>query len=695
MKWLTTLTLIIMVTALVGAFEYSDSTLPKLEREVTAGTEIVTGTNYSINTNRSDYWDDNDYFNTTQTDTIGSILTISLTWLNSWLDNTLGDYDETIRTTEEIIATHFVGDGSKLWNVNASGNETWLQFNSNGTLNATYYMAYDTENRTQFIRSARFQTSDDYQEGYELWFVGKEVNQTQTPLDFLIQTGDNKNVDTGTDYSTPSGDITIETGAGGTCSLVNDYKCQGDSGDITIVTGHSGENWEPTHSTPHGANAGDINLNTGDAKEVTGSDASNQYGGSGGDIISVLGQGGDVDGGGNFGGTQYGGRGGGYYFTSGAGGDSYVATDPEVADGGDAGLLSFTGGTGGAGTTTKNNNNVYSGIGGTLNLFGGLGGRTIGSSAFNQNLYSGDGGSINLTGGVGGLATTYASGNARGGDGGNVILDGGLYGDAIDLGSGNEIEGKNGNLIFKIAGTLKGILNGTTSYWGFGTSEPTSFFNILQSSGSQLRLSHSASNYTDFTTDSLGNLIINSTNNMVGINTVPSYPLHVTGDNGNITAYFEKNISAGGYITHTPIYDTTKGEALEFIKSAEEHIDENGKPIHSTYYGFVENEVEICVNSETITETEKVCKIVQEREVIVKRNLLGQITNVTLTDNLINVTRCYNNVIETEVCTETETIVEEGVLVDDYISMLEQAIKELKDENTNITARLNALESEK
>ena len=45
---------------LAGDYGYSNPTLPTLQPEVSTGTNIVIGANYSINVNRSDNWDDLD-----------------------------------------------------------------------------------------------------------------------------------------------------------------------------------------------------------------------------------------------------------------------------------------------------------------------------------------------------------------------------------------------------------------------------------------------------------------------------------------------------------------------------------------------------------------------------------------------------------------------------------------------------------
>lgn len=73
----------------------------------------------------------------------------------------------------------------------------------------------------------------------------------------------------------------------------------------------------------------------------------------------------------------------------------------------------------------------------------------------------------------------------------------------------------------------------------------------------------------------------------VGINTVsPSYPLEVTGNVSGISIYSEANISATGYNTRTSVYDKTEGSALDLIKDADELIDIKGNIIHENFYGY-------------------------------------------------------------------------------------------------------------
>lgn len=55
---------------------------------------------------------------------------------------------------------------------------------------------------------------------------------------------------------------------------------------------------------------------------------------------------------------------------------------------------------------------------------------------------------------------------------------------------------------------------------------------------------------------------------------------------GESLAWFSNNVSATGYLTRTSVYDTSKGLALDSIKSSNELVDLNGEINHSAFYGY-------------------------------------------------------------------------------------------------------------
>jgi len=73
----------------------------------------------------------------------------------------------------------------------------------------------------------------------------------------------------------------------------------------------------------------------------------------------------------------------------------------------------------------------------------------------------------------------------------------------------------------------------------------------------------------------------------LGIGTTsPSFPLEVAGNSSGISIYSHANISAEDYITRTSIYDKTEGDALSKIKDSDYYLTDD-KIDHSKFYGYV------------------------------------------------------------------------------------------------------------
>lgn len=119
----------------------------------------------------------------------------------------------------------------------------------------------------------------------------------------------------------------------------------------------------------------------------------------------------------------------------------------------------------------------------------------------------------------------------------------------------------------------------------------------------------------------------------IGIqNSTPSYPLTVSGNgSGDITAWFEKNISATGFISRTNVYDTSKeGSAIAKLKPSSELIKQDGKINYQGFgYSYVNWTVREVISTTITTEqyeeclTEQLCET-KEREI--KTPIYGNVT---------------------------------------------------------------------
>jgi len=218
----------------------------------------------------------------------------------------------------------------------------------------------------------------------------------------------------------------------------------------------------------------------------------------------------------------------------------------------------------------------------------------------------------------------------------------------------------------------------------------------------------------------------------VGIGTsTPRYPLEVLGGNAtdnNISAYFEKNISATGFITRTSVFDKSKN-VWDYIKDADYFTDENGKIEHNKFYGYsswgakdinksvnVNKEVEVCKQipimeevcetknecnweldgkyyeevceevevckqeqTQTCSDTKEVCNYVEvedSKELYDNKIMSEKICETVPTNCLLDFEEVCETQIQVEV-TYPETIIEEGVELGAEINVNRQGLFEI------------------
>ena len=352
---------------------------------------------------------------------------------------------------------------------------------------------------------------------------------------------------------------------------------------------------------------------------------------AGGGFVFTGGAGGSTDG------ASLAGRGGGFIVTTGAGGAS--ASGPYGGNGGDIELITGTslgiGGSYGNTYICKNGGKVSVGImnitslselftvAGNFNLFKNnkliLGNSTNSSSVYfdgsNMQINPANNGSglLNIAGEMSitqsTLGTGYNNPNVFQVTGGTAKATDGNIGSHILLtaGSGNglNVVGAGGNITLT-AGTMSsqvtGAIGGAVNIFG-GTALAVAIgkkggdINILAGAGAN-GLASDGNGGDVFIdgggnaggTGTVGNIFLAKTGGriMIGNTTTPAYPLEVYGSNSSsiITAWFEKNISATGYITRTSVFDTTKGDALSWIKNYTAYLDKEGNINHSAFYGY-------------------------------------------------------------------------------------------------------------
>lgn len=158
----------------------------------------------------------------------------------------------------------------------------------------------------------------------------------------------------------------------------------------------------------------------------------------------------------------------------------------------------------------------------------------------------------------------------------------------------------------------------------------------------------------------------------VGIGTsAPAFPLHVVGNISTISIFSDGNISAGGYITRTKIWNKTKrGNARQYLKDSNDLRNPDGTINHSAIVpgGAIKHNTTIKVGERIIFYNDT--KIVRGEIIIIPKNR---------TENIYEVKEI------------------EGVFLDDWIAKLEQAlyesskkIEELEEENELIMVELCA-----
>ena len=129
---------------------------------------------------------------------------------------------------------------------------------------------------------------------------------------------------------------------------------------------------------------------------------------------------------------------------------------------------------------------------------------------------------------------------------------------------------------------------------------------------------------------------------------------------GSGLAYFSNNVSATGYITRTTIYDKDKGNALDWVKDSSQLKEAKGID-HTQFYGYTKYNV----TDYSKPSIKEICKEVEN-----EKGLL--------------ITECENQ-------TTYGTKEEEGVLLDEEIAMLTQAVYELKQQNQFLQEQINNL----
>jgi len=211
----------------------------------------------------------------------------------------------------------------------------------------------------------------------------------------------------------------------------------------------------------------------------------------------------------------------------------------------------------------------------------------------------------------------------------------------------NNILSKDGNLsFFNNAGSEKVRITSTGNV-GIGTTSPGAKLDITStvritgfsnpSSGTGLELGYDGSvgviqartvggaGKPIYLNYGIGNVIMGGN---VGIGTTsPTYKLTVgNGTNTDKTimsAYFEGNISAAGYITRTSTYDLGKGDALDNIHSTDYYLD-NGIINHSKFYGGTTWEVQdISRPVETSSQVETCNDIPVMESVCIEQSVCG------------------------------------------------------------------------
>jgi len=160
----------------------------------------------------------------------------------------------------------------------------------------------------------------------------------------------------------------------------------------------------------------------------------------------------------------------------------------------------------------------------------------------------------------------------------------------------------------------------------------------------------------------------------VGIGTTsPAYKLDIN-SGATIGLYVDSNISAAGYITRTDVYDKSKGNALNFIKDASQYLTTKGGKQKIDHNAFSYSKV---------TYDKTIVDKVTPR--LVDRNVCEPQPDKCESDKEVCMPQSDKCHIETETVYDTtyKTITETGVDLGKEVSLLKQAVYELKTINEN------------
>jgi len=178
-------------------------------------------------------------------------------------------------------------------------------------------------------------------------------------------------------------------------------------------------------------------------------------------------------------------------------------------------------------------------------------------------------------------------------------------------------------------------------------------------------------------------VVISSDGNVGLAKTSPYYPLDIDKDVDGISIYTSGNISATGYITRTPTWDSTKGKALDKIVDLTK-VKEGDKINHKKY--------NVDVVKMNIT---KLKGYINKSDVVVK---CKKVKIYVPCKNETNLEECYKEeeVCKEELITYREPVYEveeiEGVLLDDLVAKHEQALFELNKKIEELEDRIKQLE---
>lgn len=157
---------------------------------------------------------------------------------------------------------------------------------------------------------------------------------------------------------------------------------------------------------------------------------------------------------------------------------------------------------------------------------------------------------------------------------------------------------------------------------------------------------------------------------------------------GSGDAYFTRNVSATGYITRTSVFDTDKGKALDYIKDSSNYID-GGNINHSKFYGYTTYEVTDFDNCWDVVdsycyELEELIPMPYINESGDKDYFYEVVDKLHCEKTIPTITKDYWINYRKE-CSKK---IEEGVVLDNEVDVLRQAVYELNEENKLIKQEL-------